>query len=83
MCVDINYLDCEKAFDSVPLHRLLTKLKAVGIEGGTLEWIKNFLRERYHRVKVSNASSDWLSVISKRSPSGVTVGASTAPHLNK
>ncbi|KAK3895087.1 hypothetical protein Pcinc_001182 [Petrolisthes cinctipes] len=26
-CIDINYLDCEKAFDRVPHHRLRTKLR--------------------------------------------------------
>ena len=32
-CVDAVYLDCRKAFDTVPHKRLLTKLKQVGIKG--------------------------------------------------
>lgn len=46
MCIDINYLDCEKAFDRVPHRRLLTKLESMGIDGRILVWIKNFLSER-------------------------------------
>ena len=30
---DAVYLDCQKAFDSVPIRRLLVKLDAVGIKG--------------------------------------------------
>ena len=42
-CVDVIYFDFMKAFDTVPHHRLLTKLKAHGIQGETLNWIKAFL----------------------------------------
>ena len=31
--IDVNYLDCEKAFDRVPHERLMLKLSAVGIGG--------------------------------------------------
>ncbi|XP_076047221.1 uncharacterized protein LOC143028736 [Oratosquilla oratoria] len=34
--VDVNYLDCEKAFDRIPRGRLLVKLQATGIEGSVL-----------------------------------------------
>ena len=44
--VDINYLDCEKAFDRVPQGRLSAKLGSVGISGRVLGWIENFLRDR-------------------------------------
>ena len=38
--VDVNYLDCRKAFDTVPHARLLIKLRAYGISGKILNWIK-------------------------------------------
>ena len=50
--VDINYLDCKKAFDRVPHRRLIAKLGSVGIRGRVLGWIENFLRDRRQRVKI-------------------------------
>ena len=38
--VDTVYLDFSKAFDKVPHRRLLMKLKAHGIDGVVLEWIR-------------------------------------------
>ena len=37
------YTDLAKAFDKVPLKRLLHKLKAYGIRGELLNWIKAWL----------------------------------------
>jgi hypothetical protein len=39
--VDIFYLDFSKAFDTVPKERLLVKLKAKGIDGKLLDWLRN------------------------------------------
>ena len=36
------YLDFCKAFDSVPHHRLLTKMRNLGISGNTLDIVKDF-----------------------------------------
>ena len=41
--LDVIYLDCKKAFDSVPHHRLLEKLSKYGIKGKILNWITDFL----------------------------------------
>ena len=41
--VGLIYLDLAKAFDTVPMKRLLIKLSGNGIRERILEWIKQFL----------------------------------------
>jgi len=45
-CVDIIYMDFQKAFDTVPHRRLIQKLTSYGIGGKVLEWITAFLTTR-------------------------------------
>ena len=59
--VDVIYLDFQKAFDKVPLGRLLTKL-LIGIDGNVLKWTENWLSNRKQRVVLNGKSSD-LSLI--------------------
>ena len=42
----IHNTDFKKAFDSVPLRRLLLKLKALGVRGNVHAWITDFLKDR-------------------------------------
>ena len=44
--VDCVFLDYQKAFDTVPHQRLLTKLEACGVRGSIYGWIAAFLRNR-------------------------------------
>ena len=44
--IDVLYFDFKKAFDKVPHERLLIKLKAHGITGKLLDWIRLFLQGR-------------------------------------
>ena len=74
--VDIFYLDFQKAFDTVPHHRLLVKLQNLGIKGKTLNVIADFLSGRDFCVKVGNSSSDTFSVTS-----GVPQGSVLGPLL--
>ena len=55
-CADILYFDFSKAFDSVPHHRLLVKLKNFGIPDDILGIVENFLAGRSMRVKVGDVS---------------------------
>ena len=43
--VDVIFLDFAKAFDNVPIRRLLEKVRAHGIQGNILRWIKGWLSE--------------------------------------
>ena len=66
----------KKAFDSVPHCRLLHKLEGYGISGNLLLWLKDFLSQRYQRVTIDGAHSEWCSVIS-----GVPQGSVLGPLL--
>ena len=51
--IDIIYTDIQKAFDSVPHKRLLSKIKSCGIEGNMLNCINTFLNNRRQLVLVN------------------------------
>ena len=70
------FLDFEKAFDSVPHVHLYLKLQQYGIRGQILEWLSDFLLERYQRVVLESESSNWTKVLS-----GVPQGSIVGPIL--
>ena len=61
---DVIYFDFSKAFDKVDHARLMVKLKAVGIDGKVLEWIRDWLDQRKQRVVVEGSYSEWRNVLS-------------------
>jgi Reverse transcriptase (RNA-dependent DNA polymerase)/Endonuclease-reverse transcriptase len=73
---DAVFLDFAKAFDKVPHARLLKKLKAKGIDGQLLNWIKNWLCGRRQRVALGGEFSTWIEVLS-----GVPQGSVLGPLL--
>ena len=71
--IDCIYMDFQKAFDTVPHRRLITKLKGYNIHENTLNWIKNFLTDRKQQVKIGSATSEWSEVLSGI-PQGSVIG---------
>ena len=74
--IDVLYLDYRKAFDSVPIQRLIEKLKAYVISGNLLQWIESFLTLRTMRVGIRGSYSEWFEVVS-----GVPQGSVPGPLL--
>ena len=70
---DVIFLDLSKAFDSVPHVRLITKIKAYGIQGPLLSWLNSFLINRNQRVIVRGTYSKWTKVTSGV-PQGTVLG---------
>ena len=62
--IDVIYTEFQKAFDSVPYQRLLSKLRSYGITDQVLGRIKSFLLNRKQRVAVNGIVSKWKYVIS-------------------
>uniref|UniRef100_A0A8C6VY57 Reverse transcriptase domain-containing protein n=1 Tax=Nothobranchius furzeri TaxID=105023 RepID=A0A8C6VY57_NOTFU len=58
----IVYFDIEKAYDMVWKEGLLIKLKRLGIEGRTYDWIKDCLFNRYIQIKIGDRLSEGYRV---------------------
>jgi len=63
-CVDILYLDFDKAFDVVSFPKLIHKLKSFGINGSLLCCISSFLNGRSQKVKIGKFVLPSLSLVS-------------------
>ena len=70
---DTVYLDFAKAFDKVDHNLLLKKLKAVGIKGKLLNWLKAFLSHRKQEVVIDGIKS-FISAVISGVPQGSVLG---------
>lgn len=71
--VDTIYFDFQKAFDMVPHMRLIGKLESYGINGQTLNWIKDFLIGRSQIVSV-NGEKSYIGQVWSGIPQGTVLG---------
>ena len=74
--MDVLYLDFSKAFNKVPIRRLLSKYAGLGIRGKLLAWVENWLTGRRQRVVLNGKESEWGPI-----KSGVVQGSVLGPCL--
>ncbi|EYC35206.1 hypothetical protein Y032_1116g3629 [Ancylostoma ceylanicum] len=74
--VHVVYFDFSKAFDKIPIQKLLHKLYRVGVQPRAVEWIRGFLENRTYQVRID----DCFSTVYGTS-SGVPQGGVLSPLL--
>ena len=70
---DVLYLDFAKAFDKVDHEILLKKLSNFGIRGHVLDWLTDFLSNRYQTVQVNGIKS-FRDLVKSGVPQGTVLG---------
>ena len=74
---DVIYnMDFQKAFDTVPHTRLISKLKSFNIRNDLVNWIEAFITNRRQKVAVNGKESNWHKVTS-----GILQGSVLGPLL--
>ncbi|KAJ4434075.1 hypothetical protein ANN_16394 [Periplaneta americana] len=69
----VMYVDFKKAYDSIWKTNLLLKLSKSGVRGKMLQWIRNFLDQRYCQVRFGDTTSRF-----KQLQTGLPQGAVTS-----
>ena len=68
------FLDLQKAFDVVDHGLLILKLKSLGVQGSSLKWFENYLKDRKQFVMINGKFSESFKIINVGVPQGSILG---------
>ena len=71
--VSVLYTDMSKAFGSLSHSLTVKKLEAYGFRGRSLKLMRSFFVNRLNRVKLCDATSDWIKM-ERGCPQGSSFG---------
>ena len=60
--IRLVFVDFSKAFDRVNQNILIEIMQNLQVKPHLINWIKGFLHQRMHQVKIGNYTSEWLPI---------------------
>ncbi|XDV35077.1 hypothetical protein PO909_005118, partial [Leuciscus waleckii] len=76
MYAQILFIDFNSAFNTMHIHILLQRLLDLGVNGGLVHWVNDFLTDRPQRISCTALRCYWEIVLNTGAPQGCVLSTS-------